>query len=281
MAVAKSYEGMEIVGEPFKENGKMYVRVVGPCKRCGGSGNYSYNPMHGTTCFGCGGSGKQALNVRWYTDAQRAAMDKAAEKRAVIQKEKAEERRIKFAARNAFGFGEEGYIFLVYGDNERIKEWRETLPTLTLWYNEIFGWYLPSTREFDGLEFPEDIHFAKLTWDKVRNPEDPEDITMIDNTQVKSIVESIIYAPGKSAWQGQINDWIECPVKIIKNVELDSQYGLAHMHVMRDENENEYVWTTSSKSLTEGNTYTIKMKVKDHKEYKGTKQTIVYYCKVK
>jgi hypothetical protein len=26
-----------------------------PCKRCGGSGNYSYNMMYGTVCFGCSG----------------------------------------------------------------------------------------------------------------------------------------------------------------------------------------------------------------------------------
>jgi hypothetical protein len=30
-----------------------------PCTRCGGSGNYSYCQMYGTTCFGCGGSGAQ------------------------------------------------------------------------------------------------------------------------------------------------------------------------------------------------------------------------------
>ena len=29
-----------------------------PCNRCGGSGNYSFCPGHGTTCFGCNGSGK-------------------------------------------------------------------------------------------------------------------------------------------------------------------------------------------------------------------------------
>ena len=27
------------------------------CSRCGGSGNYSYNPMNGTTCFKCNGLG--------------------------------------------------------------------------------------------------------------------------------------------------------------------------------------------------------------------------------
>ncbi len=28
------------------------------CNRCGGSGRYSYNQMHGSRCYGCGGSGK-------------------------------------------------------------------------------------------------------------------------------------------------------------------------------------------------------------------------------
>jgi hypothetical protein len=27
------------------------------CTRCGGSGHYSYNAMHGSTCYGCGGTG--------------------------------------------------------------------------------------------------------------------------------------------------------------------------------------------------------------------------------
>jgi hypothetical protein len=29
------------------------------CSRCGGSGSYSYNPMHGSVCYGCGGRGVQ------------------------------------------------------------------------------------------------------------------------------------------------------------------------------------------------------------------------------
>ena len=30
-----------------------------PCSRCGGSGHYSFNLMHGSTCYGCGGRGWQ------------------------------------------------------------------------------------------------------------------------------------------------------------------------------------------------------------------------------
>lgn len=281
MAVAKSYENLEQVGSPFEENGKMYVVVKGKCPRCGGSGHYSYNPMDGTVCLACHGSGIKKQTVRWYTDSQRASMDKAAEKRAAAKAVKDEERRIKFAARNAFGFGEEGYIFLVYGDNERIKKWREELPEYTVWYNEIFGWFIPATREYDGLEFPTDIHFAKLEWETIKDKNDEEQLQMIDKEEVRKIVEQMIYEPSKSEFQGEVNTWLEKEVKIVKNISLSSNYGDSHMHIMEDNDENVYVWTTASKNLEEGKTYTIKMKVKEHKEYKGTKQTIVYYCKIK
>jgi len=281
MPTAKSYENMEQVGEPFESEGKMYVRVRGNCPRCGGSGHYSYNPMDGTVCFQCRGSGKQVMDVRWYTEGQRASMDRAAEKRAAAKAEKNEERRRKFAARNAFGFGEEGYIFIVYGDNERIKKWREELPEHTVWYNETFGWYIPATREYDGLEFPEDIHFVKLEWEAIRDKDDPESLQMISHEEARKIVEQMIYEPSKSEFQGEVNSWLEKEVKIIKNIAISSTYGDSHMHIMEDNDENVYVWTTASKNLEEGKTFFLKMKVKEHKEYKGVKQTVVYYCKVK
>jgi hypothetical protein len=28
-----------------------------PCRRCGGSGQHSFNTIHGSRCYGCGGSG--------------------------------------------------------------------------------------------------------------------------------------------------------------------------------------------------------------------------------
>lgn len=281
MPTAKSYENMEIICNPFEENGKMFVKVKAPCSRCGGSGHYSMNAMGDSTCYRCRGIGHEIQTVRWYTDKERAAMDRAAEKRAAAKAQKVEERRIKFAAKNAFGFGDEEYIWLVAGDNTRIKEWRETLPTLTLWYNEIFGWYLPSTREFDNLIFPSDIKFIKLTWAQVRNENDPEDLTMIDNDKVRALVEQLIYEPSKSQFQGNVNDWLEEDVVVEKNIELDSQYGVGHMHILKDAAENVYVWTTSSKNLEENSHIRLRMKVKDHKEYKGVKQTIVYYCKIK
>lgn len=36
-----------------------------PCGRCGGCGEYSFNQMHGSVCYGCGGSGAK-LTKRGY-----------------------------------------------------------------------------------------------------------------------------------------------------------------------------------------------------------------------
>jgi hypothetical protein len=279
MAVAKSYETMEIQGEPYARDGKKYVRVIGPCKRCGGSGHYSFNSIDGTTCFSCHGSGKEILEVRWYTDAQRASMDKAAEKRAAAKVVKDEERRVKFAARNAFGFGDAGYITLIQGDNETIKEWRTELPEHTVWYNELFGWFIPAGREPENI--PDEFCLHVLKWKQVRDEEDKEDLQIRDKEEVRKLVHTMLYGESKSQYQGNKDEWLEHDVTIKRNIAISSSYGDSHMHIMEDADGNVYVWTTASKNLEEGKTIHLRMKVKDHKEYQGVKQTIVYYCKVK
>ena len=65
--VAESYKDAEVVKEPFEnEKGKMCVKIKVPCKRCDGTGHYSYNEMDGTRCYGCGGSGTNIITVRAY-----------------------------------------------------------------------------------------------------------------------------------------------------------------------------------------------------------------------
>lgn len=278
MPTAKSYDGMEIMGQPFEHEGKMYVRVKGKCPRCGGSGHYSYNQMDGTRCYGCNGTGVKMMDVRWYTDAQRASMDKAAEKRAAAKAVKVEEHRIRFAARNALGFGDAGFITILVGDNDFIKDWRTELPQHTVWYNEFFGWFIPSNRTPETI--PSNLRTIRLNWEVVMDKNDPEGLEMRDNEEVKSYVQTLIYGKSKSEYQGSPNEWLTREVVIKKNVAADSRYGESHIHIMEDADENQYVWTTASKNLEEGATYTIKMKVKEHKEYKGVKQTVVYYCKV-
>ena len=74
MAVAKTYAKMEISGEPFMENKRMYVNVVSP---------------------------KGLKKVRWYSDAEYQRM---------YPGEVATNDIMDFNARHAFGFGDLGYI---------------------------------------------------------------------------------------------------------------------------------------------------------------------------
>ena len=281
MAVAKTYEGMEIVKEPFEENGKMYVIVRGKCPRCGGSGHYSYNQMDGTTCYGCMGSGIKRQQVRWYTDAQRATMDRAAEKRAAAAKVKKEARRIKYAPRNSLGFGDAGYITLYKGDNKVISNFFKNFTIdeeghKAAWYNNYFHWYTPSKLAVPE-ELPEGIEPIRLSWDEVRDEEDEENLTMRPDEEVIAYVKSLIEEPSTSRYQGEIGDWITRNLTIERNIVLDGRYGVSHMLVMSD-GENIYFWT-GKKNYEEGTELSLKMKVKDHKEYNGVEQTIVYYCK--
>lgn len=281
MPVAKSYEKMEILSEPFKENNKMYVYVKQPCPRCSATGHYSFDGSS-TTCYKCGGGKWFKTKVRYYTESQRAAMDKAAEKRAekraAIQAERAAAR---INSRHAFGFDEAGYITIYKGDSDVLKTWlydhrNEETGYLAARFNMIFKWYTPSKMEVPT-DLPEGITPIRLNWDDVKI----NDIEMKPNEEVTKYVDSLLEDPSTSEFQGEIGTWLELPLTVKKRIDLDGQYGASHMHIMEDANKNVYVWTTGSKSLNPDETYNMKVKVKEHKEYKNVKQTIVWYCKVK
>lgn len=284
MAVAKSYENMEMIGEPFMEDGKMFVKLFGNCPRCGGSGHYSWNSMDGSRCYGCSGSGKKQIVVRWYTDEERARQDRAAAKRAEAKAIKAEQKRVKFAARNAFGFGEAGYITLYKGNSEEISEYFKSFTIdeeghRAAWFNTTFKWYTPSKMEVPE-DLPEGIEAIRLDWDEVRDPEDAENLTMKSEDFVVAYVNALIATPSVSEYQGTVGAWMVKEVTIKRNMKFDTRYGSNHMHIMEDADKNVYVWNSSSKDLAEGKTVTMRMKVKEHKEYNGVKQTVVWYCRL-
>ena len=105
MPVAKTYANMEIEGEPFEENKRMYVNVHTP---------------------------KGLKKVRWYTDTEYKRMYPDATVENDI---------MNFNARHAFGFDEKGYILIYKGKN--VEEWAENDRT-NIWFNLTFGYYTPS-----------------------------------------------------------------------------------------------------------------------------------------
>lgn len=270
MAVAKSYEKFEIIKEPFERDGKPYVRVKGACPRCGGSGHFSYNQMDGTICYGCMGSGVKIMEVRWYTDAERARMDKSAEtRRATAQAARA----ARIAYRNgpeANGFGDENGTILVLTGNT--YNHREELREAGCRYNDGLGWYAPAGV---SVEVPSDCEAKELTWEAVST--DGQIKTILE---LKALVAEMFRKESTSTYQGAVGEKLSVQVKVVRNIKLNGYYGESHMHIFEDADGNTYVWTTAAKNLDVNSEISLTGTVKEHKEYDGVQQTVLTRCKV-
>ena len=61
-------------------------------------------------------------------------------------------------------------------------------------------------------------------------------------------------------------------------IDVDGQYGVTHIHQMRDDGGNVVVWFATSEKLEPGR-YAVTGSVKSHGERNGVKQTVITRCK--
>ena len=129
--VAKSYQEMNIVGEPYISSGRAYVQVE--------------DPKTG-----------RLRQVRWYTEAEYAKMYPDYEpmpKRTKSQKE-------------ILGFTE-GYITIFKGDTYANLEWFQASIAR---YCKLWGWYIIST-ETVPVDLPAGLEPIRLDWSRVGTDE--------------------------------------------------------------------------------------------------------------
>ena len=259
MAVAKSYEHMKIITEPYVgSSGQKYVRVSDKCGRCDGSGVWHYGP-YGGTCFKCNGSGRWIQEVRWYTDTERANMDarNAAHAEQVRQKREAEALRRLGPEYNGF---QNGYVIAIYGDTYSIKD---ELKAAGAHFTRSLGWYFS-----DIEEVPEEYlsHSVKITWEMVS-----KENKILSEVDVIEIVKNAIpKEESKSVFQGSIGERLRgLELKVIKFWEGPGYY----IHTMEDANGNIFVWMTSARAIQEGTTLRLDATVKKHEEYNNIQQT--------
>lgn len=240
MPVAKTYQSMEIQGEPYQENKRWYVNVL---------------------------STKGIKKVRWYSDAEYARM---------YPDDNPAKDLMDFNARHAFGFDEKGYITIYKGDPELIKRWVENDHT-NIWYNLTFQYYTPS--KFPTPKVLNGIEPIQLKWEDVMDHDDRmrphEEITKMVNNLIS--VRTSSYA---GTYQGEEGNWLEKEVTVRENFVRKDHFGEKHTHFMCDAEGNTYVWETGAKNLEVGMAVKLKMKVKAHKEINGEKCTVVWYCKI-
>lgn len=238
--VAKSYQGLEQIGEPYTLNNRKYVKV---------------RTKSGTL--------KQ---VRFYTEKEYLKMYPG-------EKIETEDKIIRLKQqKEVLGFGDEGFITIFKGNTYEDKEYFKESKAR---YTRMWGWYFISTDVIPD-DLPEDIEPIRLPWDLVGN----EDGTLKNEDSVTAAVESLIYEPDISEYQGNVGDRLDLVLTVESAISLEGYYGPNTLYTMRDEEKNIFIWITASTKikLEEQKNYHLKGTVKEHKFYKGKKQTILTRC---
>lgn len=196
--------------------------------------------------------------VRWYSDSEYRKMYPDEPVAAAPSR----------SVKEALGFAN-GYITIFKGDIYAEIDWfHASIARYAKWW----GWYIVSTDEIPT-DIPAGITPVRLSWDEVGNDNGelkPESI-------VKEAVEALMYDPTPSEYIGQIGERLELTLTIEKAIPLDGEHP-STMYIMRDDCGNCFVWTTAAKSWTAGGTHHLRGTVKDHRTYKGEKQTVLNRC---
>ena len=197
--------------------------------------------------------------VRWYSEGKQAPTKTAEKVQDYFYSPQ----------KNSLGF-EKGYITIFKGSIELCEDWFKASSAR---YTRIWGWYFVSTDPIPA-DLPKNITPIQLSWELVGD----ENGKLYPEDRVQQAVENLVYADHPSNYIGSIGDRIEITITVVKAIETETKYGRSTMHVMEDADKNVYVWTTTSKSWGEGSVKTIKGSVKEHKTYKGVKQSILTRC---
>ena len=166
-----------------------------------------------------------------------------------------------------------GYITIFKGDTYSLLEWFQES---TARYHKFFGWYFVSDEELP--EIPAGVTPIQLKWEDVAFADEDQ---LRPESQIKEHIDSLMYEPSPSKWQGEVGDRITRYLTVTKVAELpDGYYGPSTFYLFEDEEENEYTWTTAARKLELGETYEVVGTIKSLSKYKGREQTTLTRCRV-
>ena len=239
MPVAKSYQGLKILTEPFERNKRMYVTIQMK-------------------------SGKEK-EVRWYSQSEYEKMypeDKGNKSKDPYYKPQ----------KYVLGF-DKGYITIFKNTKPEHEEWfSRSICRFAKWW----GWYVPSTWEVPK-DLPSGVEAVRLTWDPMGNEEEwlkeesvvsahvqatlyPKKATSLSQGSVGDRIERVLTIEENIA---------------VENKRFNST---TYTHYMRDSKGNLYMWSTAAKNWSEGITKTVRGTVKDYGEYRGETVTVLTRC---
>lgn len=245
--VAKSYQNMEIVKEPYRENGRMYVEVKN---------------SKGTI--------KQ---VRWYTAQEYAKM---------YPEDKTDKTKDPYYKPQKYVLGfDKGYITIFRGYKEELhEEWfKQSICRYARWW----GWYVISTQEVPN-DLPPGVEPVKLFWEPMGNENEwLKDEATVKAHVRKTLFDSMrpVERNGiKSIRQGNIGDRLDINIKIIGKQEVENKRfnKFTYTYEMEDGNGNYYKWVTQAQNWSVGTKHHIRGTVKDFDAVNGEEATLLTRC---
>lgn len=251
------------------KNGTHYY-VDHRCPKCGGTGHiYGYEHVEGGRCFDCNGTGfgETKVVVRTYEYNQKleaARLEKA--------KKTAPERNAKTLAK--YGFSENGETWIVLGNTYEIKD---ELKKAGARFNDIFLWHF----DHEVTEFP----VIKINFYDIAH-RSADDTVYINEFEARDHVKSIrdkynVLDTQETYHFGTVGERVELKAKLTKRNGFDSMYGVTYLYTFKDAEGHVFIWKTANYlECQDGSELTLKATIKDHSEYKGTKQTQLTRCKV-
>lgn len=131
MPVAKSFQSLNIITDPYQVDGKSYVKVQN--------------------------ARGYIRQVRWYTDAEYAKMyaETGSSGKKIETKSK----------KDALGFID-NYITIFKGNTYPLIDWFKSEAAR---YNALWGWYFPSDKPVPAI-IPAGIEACRLYWEDISNP---------------------------------------------------------------------------------------------------------------
>lgn len=283
---ADSYKNAEWTCDPYEVDGKLYVNIKKKCDRCTkgiyavgvNNGKIVPHPNANGICFKCGGRGFIYKDkVRLYTEAEYEKNKEYQEKARKRKEEKREAEMLRSAAAKKKewleknSFNEDGTCFIITGDSYSIKD---ELKAAGWRFSHQFLWHKPDPAGYED-------RVIKLNLSEVGSwtvygafvfNEDAADY-------IKQKLDNAL-PPSKSEWlEGEKVE--DLTVTFVSKREFDGYYGLTNILTFETEEGNVLTWYTSTnQNLEIGESYFISGKIKDRKEYKGVKTTILTRCKI-
>lgn len=282
--LAESYKNAQIIDRLVK-NGKPYARIKMKCDRCGGHGIFAVGVHNGCLvpaqpdngmCYKCLGSGVIVEEVRDYTEAEFASMQRAKakrdeKKRAEYERQAAErrERNNMYTLMNHGFHGEFAYAVVgnTYDLKDELKAHGAKFSYDLLWICPEEPTWLPADR------------YVRISAADVFELRD--DMVMLKDNATE-FIKSL--QPKSGEFIGNIGQRITVTATVAKRLECSSEYvkgwpTTTYKYIMNTADGNTVVWQTGSVYWQEGRECTITGTVKDHTEYNGVRQTVLTRCK--